>query len=284
MVENVKTSDYVMDSGRAAEAEIRRMKTNHSPEDTDKILSEMGVSEGDHVLLIGTCTDIEPICAFKKTRAPVFVVELNPDRARLGQIAINHWWFNVHNGEGECPIQMVCGDVMHLLKVIGDRRFHKAIAIRVLQYVEDPQEAVNQMAQAVQTGGRVAIYDLHGNCTQHGGMDAVLAQQLQLLMNTLEKRSLFHPNIGIELYSLLKRAGLRVARPKISTYHDIVGHASEKELANLFEKLQGAREVGEKLFGAVVYKEFVQKVQNFMLAGDTTTFSTAFLVVGERVE
>lgn len=79
-------------------------------------------------------------------------------------------------------------------------------AEKVLLYVEDPAQAISEMARITRRGGRVIVFDFDYRARFIDSDFAAMTRQIEDLLEQDPR----HPAIGRELPHLMRRAGLRV--------------------------------------------------------------------------
>jgi ubiquinone/menaquinone biosynthesis C-methylase UbiE len=87
-----------------------------------------------------------------------------------------------------------------------DSSFHLCRAEKVLLYVDDPAQAISEMARITRPGGQVIVFDFdYGACFVDSDHVAITRQIEELLRSDPRQ-----PTIGRELPHLMRRANLRI--------------------------------------------------------------------------
>lgn len=125
------------------------------------------------------------------------------------------------------PIQYVTGDALHL--EFKDDSFDLCRAERVLRYVEEPEQALREMARVTRPGGYTAVFDFDSDQTIVDMPDRVLARRVADVLDAAVPSAW----IGRQLVRLCVQAGLSdvvavphvvlFRSPQLAVYKRLVG-------------------------------------------------------------
>lgn len=112
-----------------------------------------------------------------------------------------------------CPVRFSVGDALALDE--PDRSFDAARSERTLQWLTNPQSAVDELARVLKPGGRVSLIDTDWSTLQLDVGDSRIAAQVRTAMRAERSRA---SNVGSRLGRLTQAAGLE-AGPATSETH-----------------------------------------------------------------
>lgn len=108
-----------------------------------------------------------------------------------------------HRGRAAaCPVRFSVGDALDLDE--PSRSFDAARSERTLQWLTDPQAAVNELARVLRPGGRISLIDTDWSTLRLDVGDNKVAAQVQEAMHTERSRP---SNVGSRLGDLAQAAG-----------------------------------------------------------------------------
>jgi SAM-dependent methyltransferase len=188
------------------------------------------------------------------------------DRVFLGRIAYRQAWI----------------DELGSSRLESDSHDH-AWARFFLEYHHDPLSAVREMTRVVRPGGKVTLIDIDGNCIWHHPLPETLERRLADVLADL-RRIGFDPRIGSKLAGLARRAGLADVRESIEPHHRIVGAPDEPTAEAWTRKLQTLKQLYVQHLPAEEAEkaDALDDLLDFILSGDTMTWSLLYLVQGRK--
>jgi SAM-dependent methyltransferase len=104
-----------------------------------------------------------------------------------------------------CPVRFSVGNALTLDEPSGS--FDAARSERTLQWLTDPQTAVNELARVLRPGGRISLIDTDWSTLRLDVGDNTIAAMVQKAMRIERRRA---SNVGSRLGDLVRRAGFDV--------------------------------------------------------------------------
>ena len=126
-------------------------------------------------------------------------------------------------------LELKCEDAIKL--PFKDNTFDFVFARFVLEYIKEPQKAVDEMVRVCKKGGRILIQDLDGQLLWHYPEDKNLMENIHYALTILNKTG-FDPFVGRKLYSFLYNSGLSNIKVKAEGYHLYAGRIDKYNYKN----------------------------------------------------
>lgn len=161
----------------------------------------------------------------------------------------------------------------------SDQSFDLVYSRFMLEYLQNPEIAIAEMARVCKPGGHVILQDLDGQIVWHHPAPEFEAD-LQIVLDEL-KQTGFDVFVGRKLFLHAKNAGLSPVTVKLDPYHLYAGQISEKELNDWELKLDIALPQIEKVHGKDKALQFKQEFLSYLQDENTLTYSVMFTVVGQ---
>ena len=153
----------------------------------------------------------------------------------------------------------------------------------MLEYLPQPEQAIQEMVRVVRPGGQVMLQDLDGQLVQHAGMTADLQDRVDQVVRHLAETG-FDPFVGRKLFAMAQKAGLHSTEVKAEPYHFYAGPIDPKNLHLWEMKMDIARPMIDKaLGGESAGRRFRDEFLAHLQSPDTLTYSTMFTVVGTKL-
>ena len=177
-------------------------------------------------------------------------------------------------------VNFVCGDA-HQLQ-FSSNCFDVVYCRMLLQYLNEKERAVIEMARVCKPGGTVLLQDLDGQLVWHYPEEPEMQRTVEQVLAGLATTG-FDPFVGRKLFWLAKNAGLKNIDVQVECYHLIAGEIAPQTLRQWELKLEIAKPRLTRIFGS---KEKVCEATEMFLAylrrPDTLTYSNVFTVTGEK--
>ena len=152
----------------------------------------------------------------------------------------------------------------------------------LLEYLAQPQVAIDEMLRVAKPGALILLQDLDGQLVQHWPADPEMERELRRVIDHLAKTG-FDVFIGRKLFPFAQRAGLGDIHVSAESYHWITGRVTDTERKLWQLKLDIALEAATVALGskasAVALKE---RFLNYLDREDSMTFSQVFTVTGRK--
>jgi len=169
---------------------------------TERLLMDAGISSGMHVLDVGCGRGDVTFMLAKLVGETGEVIGVDRDTAALVIAREQGQELGVSN------VSFVDGDIGALSPKLTE--FDAAVGRRVLMYQPDHVAAITQIMGAVRAGGLIVFQEHDSNVGPHLGKPLTLHTQVhQWLWRTVEREGA-NISMGLNLYSVLERAGLDV--------------------------------------------------------------------------
>jgi len=177
-------------------------------------------------------------------------------------------------------VDFVGGDAMAL--PFPSNTFDVVYARFLLEYLMQPQTAVNEMARVCRPGGAILLQDLDGQTILHYPPDPELDTQINNALAGLAQTR-FDPLVGRKLFYFASAARLTVEKTDIETYHLIAGRVAEREREQWELKLDIAlpaltRTLGSRSAAVGFKKQFLE----YLDRDDTLSWSQIFTVIARK--
>jgi|SRR5271166_772750 len=186
---------------------------------TERMLLAAGIGRGMHVLDVGCGVgDVSFLAAgLVGPEGSVTGIDLDAEALKLAEHRrITQGITNVEFGESDAR------------SVVPKRPFDAAVGRHVLQFMSDPTEALRQIADRVLPAGIVAFQEADWRVTIAPAMNQPVLAHLQDLFARTFERSGVRMEIGTELYSRMRDAGLE---PDPKPLAEIPVHIGNGEVA-----------------------------------------------------
>lgn len=167
--------------------------------------AHLGPSPGDRILDVG-CGRGDAVLSLAADLGPSgTVVGIDSSSAMITAA-------KMRAGAVRCNTRFTVGDALDLGE--SDASFDMVRSERTLQWVADPQQAVNEMARVVTHGGMVSLIDTDWSTFQIDVEDEDIARRVRTTMATERRRP---SKVGGRLASLAEQAGLHVVSRSTAT-------------------------------------------------------------------
>ena len=160
-----------------------------------------------------------------------------------------------------------------------DQHFDVVYSRLMLEYLQNPETASNEMARVCKPGGHVILQDLDGQIVWHYPVPD-FETDIQTVLDELKKTG-FDVFVGRKLFLHAKNAGLTNVTVKLDPYHLYAGQISDKELDDWKLKLDIVLPQIEKVHGKDKSLEIRQQFLSYLQDENTLTYSVMFTVVGQ---
>ncbi|MDT7041209.1 methyltransferase domain-containing protein [Candidatus Nitronereus thalassa] len=262
------TASYVMDDPREASRLYRKVD---GPQWVETYFAEY--MEGARNVLEVGCGSAPLLQAVAESFSPTRVVGIDMSLNRLQFFRSN---------------QQHTGSTAHVLSAnayalpFPSGRFDVVYCRFLLEYLESPLRAIEEMVRVCRPNGRIILQDLDGQLLWHFPEDEDLEPLVHEVVNYLRTKG-FDPFLGRKLFTFCHRATLQDVSVRVDSYHLIAGEidAVNYELWKL--KLDIAL---PQMVQALGNTEKAHEVQDRFLAylkrEDTLTYSVLFTVTGRK--
>ena len=196
------------------------------------------------------------------------IVGVDASESRLEFASKNHEYQN---------LSFECADSTKL--PFPDQHFDVVYSRLMLEYLQNPETAISEMARVCKPGGHVILQDLDGQIVWHHPVPEFEADILTVIDEL--KKTGFDVFVGRKLFFHAKNTDLSNVTVKLDPYHLYAGQISDKELEDWTLKLDIALPQIEKVHGKEKALEFRQKFLSYLQDENTLTYSVMFTVVGQ---
>lgn len=182
--------------------------------------------------------------------------------------------------QGLAPLEFRRGDLLSPPVEPGQADF--VWCQYVLEYLPEPQRAVNALASLLAPGGRLVIVDVDGIGLGAYPQPPSVESGLQKLVQTLARTG-FDPYVGRKLYSFIRQAGLSDATAWVEPYRVHAGPAPADERLAWQQRLAALAPFGHDAFGGEApYRAFVEDYLAMLDGTDGFHFSMTMVATGLR--
>jgi ubiquinone/menaquinone biosynthesis C-methylase UbiE len=186
----------------------------------------------------------------------------------------------VQRGCGNPQLKFVCGNA-HAMP-FESNRFDLIYCRMLLQYLQEKERAVAEMARVCRPGGSVLLQDLDGQLLWHYPEDPVVQPAVEKVVAALGATG-FDPFVGRKLFSYAKKAGLKNITVQTESYHLIAGEIDPSSMEQWKLKLEIAKpQMVRVLGGKTQAQELTERFLEYLGQPDTLTYSVVFTVIGEK--
>jgi ubiquinone/menaquinone biosynthesis C-methylase UbiE len=161
----------------------------------------------------------------------------------------------------------------------ADHQFDLVYSRLMLEYLNDPLAAVNEMKRVCAPGGRVVLQDLDGQLIWHFP-EPDFQDDLNAVLKALSTTG-HDVLVGRKLYSFAVNAGLKNIQVTLDPYHLYAGAIGAKEREEWDLKLEIALPQIAKVHGQAKAVELKRQFMEYLDDDSTLTYSVLFTVVGE---
>jgi len=159
--------------------------------------------------------------------------------------------------------------------------FDFVMARFLIEYVSNPELAIDEMVRVCKPGGRIFFQDLDGQILWHYPEDKELQLGLENIMNYLKLYKGFDPFAGRKLYHYAFSAGVSDIYVKAESYHFFPGKIDRKNYELWEMKFNNAMESATKILGSRNKAlELKKHFLDYFSREDTLTYSVVFTVSG----
>jgi SAM-dependent methyltransferase len=184
------------------------------------------------------------------------------------------------NFEGLNNTQPEAGEAVAL--PFADGSFDFVYCRFLLEYLQDKEKAVAEMARVCWPGGTVLLQDLDGQLLWHHPVDIELQTDIERVLSVLGQTG-FDPFVGRKLFALARAAGLADIQVQAESYHLFAGKIDEHNLRLWEMKLDIALPAAAKALGGTAAAEGLKaRFLNYLQRADTLTYSILFTVTGRK--
>lgn len=151
----------------------------------------------------------------------------------------------------------------------------------VLEYLSDPQPALEQLYGAVRPGGKLVVGDVDDHGLRHHPISHLVEDGLDRLRPALRGR--FDPQMGRRLFSMVRALGVEEIDVHLLPYHVYAGRAPDEAIENWSTKFEVIRPAAVGAFDdADHYDRFVGAFLEMLTDDDVFTYSTLVLVEARK--
>ena len=176
-------------------------------------------------------------------------------------------------------VALTVGNAHHL--DFEDESFDVVYCRFLIEYLQDKQQAINEMVRVTKPDGTILLQDLDGQLLWHHPIDSDTEQTIQRAVSALESEG-FDPMVGRKLFHFCRRAGLGDIDVKIEPYHQIIGAIADPERTQWQLKLNIAKSALSRLSSSEFAEDAIQRFQAHLDSPDTITYSNLFTVTGTK--
>lgn len=182
--------------------------------------------------------------------------------------------------EGSAPLEFRAGNLLSPPVEEGTADF--VWCQYVLEYLPQPQLAVDALARLLAPGGRLVIVDVDGIGLGHHPQPDSVAQGLDRLVTTLGATG-FDPYVGRKLFSFVRAAGLEDATAWVEPYRVVAGAAPPDEREAWRQRFSALASFGHEAFGgAARYDAFTNDYLHMLDDPGGFHFSLTMVATGTR--
>jgi ubiquinone/menaquinone biosynthesis C-methylase UbiE len=261
------TVDYIMEDPR----EAARLEAKVDPEAWVRKFVAQHVRGGMEVLSVGCGPGVilGAICALHPSVRGTGI-DISPDRVKEA----------IRRNRDNPGTRFVCGDAHSMQFPIAS--FDLVYCRMLLQYLQNKEHAVREIARVCRPGGTVLLQDLDGQLLWHFPEDAALQGALEKTVKALGNSG-FDPFVGRKLFWLARQAGLKNLNVQVDCYHLIAGEVTPDVRKQWELKLEIAQPQMARIFGSEAEaKEHSRRFLEYLDRPDTLTYSTVFTVTGKK--
>ncbi len=177
-------------------------------------------------------------------------------------------------------IEFVCGKAQAL--PFADATFDYVHARMLFQYLEQPENVLDEMIRVTKPGGRVVLIDLDGQLNQLYPLPSAVSEDLNEALRLLGEQG-FDPSVGRKLLTMCTHAGLTSLRTWVEPYQVYQnGHLTPADLSNWREKLLTAtRFLAAKTGEARRWEDFREAYLSALTADNAFYYSSVIIVSGQ---
>ncbi len=263
------STTYLMES----RDEAARLEKKTKESETIEHLRLVGLREGMSVIDAGAGTGAvaRTMSSIVGPEGQVVAFDRSDERLSLGQ-----------SMAGEAAnLSFVSGDLYDI--PLPSNQFDLSWCRFVFEYLDDPLQALSELARVTKPTGSVTVADLDGNAVFHFPVADEIVKQLEALAAVL--KGSFDPFMGRKLFSLFRRSGLTDIRTHVLPYHVYAGSADSDALENWAQKFATIRPVAVRAFPSErAYDEFIDNFMGLLRDPDVFTYSTLIIVEGTPPE
>lgn len=259
--------DYIMDDPR----EAARLEAKVDPEAWVQKYIARHVAPGTEVLSVGCgpAVILGAICALHPSVSGTGI-DISSDRVDEA----------TQRNRANPRIRIVRGDAQAMQ--FPAHSFDIVYCRMLMQYLQNKERAVAELARVCRPGGTVLLQDLDGQLLWHYPEDPVLQRALEKSIARLGDTG-FDPFVGRKLFWLARKAGLKNLKVQVESYHLIAGEIAPDVLKQWELKLEIAQPQMSRIFGSdTEAREHSRRFLNYLQRPDTLTYSTVFTVTGEK--
>jgi len=152
----------------------------------------------------------------------------------------------------------------------------------LLEYLQSPQLAINEMCRVLKPGGSLLLQDLDGQLVWHYPEDEDLQRNLNSIVTSLQATG-FDPFVGRKLFNFAQLAGLDEIEVNLEKYHLYPGQIDRENESLWTTKLEIALPTIEKILGnANSAQKLTHQFLDYLRRKDTLTYSVIFTVLGKK--
>lgn len=182
--------------------------------------------------------------------------------------------------EGSAPLEFRSGNLLSPPVEAGSADF--VWCQYVLEYLPQPQLAVDALARLLAPGGRLVIVDVDGIGLGHHPQPGSVAQGLDKLVHTLSATG-FDPYVGRKLFSFVRVAGLSDATAWVEPYRVVAGAAPPDEREAWQQRFNALASFGHQAFGSAdLYNAFTADYLSMLADPGGFHFSLTMIATGTR--
>lgn len=154
----------------------------------------------------------------------------------------------------------------------------------LLEYLDDREQAVAEMARVCVPGGHVMLQDIDGQMLLHHPVDPEMESDIEIVLAALRETG-FDPFVGRKLFGLARNAGLTNIKVEVEPYQLFAGKIDDHNYELWELKLDIALPTIATAFGGepAAYA-FKQRFLDYLQRSDTLSYSTLFTVRGQVAE
>ena len=163
----------------------------------------------------------------------------------------------------------ICANIYNL--PFPDNHFEFIYSRFLFEYLQYPVAAAEELHRVCKPGGKLLLQDLDSQFTFY----PALSPRLNEVLQSLNQRTGFDPDIGRKLYSIGRSAGFSFVNIESEMYHSVFGQIDDFNYELWQLKLDIAFENWEALFGASA-EGVKSEMLNSLKSEDSIMFSTLF--------
>jgi len=231
-----------------------------------EMIKLLDVCEGDRVLDVGCGTgdDTQAIAQF--VGASGQVVGVDSSSTMIGEA-------KKRSEELRLPVEYYVGDAQHL--ELPNNSFDSCRAERLLQHLDNPQQALAEMVRVARLGARLVVVEPDYGTITIKGSDPIVTGKL-ISCHCEHFRS---PRIGMLIPLLYKRLG--IVDVNVTLLPSVVISINERAEKHLINKYVNPA-VAAGLVSEAEGRKWIEDLKRAELAGDFRHTTTIFLVGGRK--